>query len=416
MYRVLDCIRYEHDYRLVLIAVAICALTAWTAWYLYATSSSSRGFRRLAWILQTAVVTGSGIWATHFIAMLAFKSAIPTTYDAILTLSSLLIAISVTGIGFCIASDPASNIKVVAAGAVIGLGIATMHYSGMSAMSIAGRIQWDSVLVAASIVLGTVFAVGAMWGFKVTQSKLLAAGLLTVAICTLHFTAMGAATVQYDPTVIIDAPQIDNTLLATAIAAVTLLAVLSGLTAALINVQSTREAQERIAQLRHLADHDHLTGLPNRGFISRMIDSLIGDQQSSPGGFALLFVDLDRFKCVNDGHGHAAGDYILQQAAARLRLAASDNGVVARAGGDEFIIVLHAAPPHSSVSSIASTILSAFEQPFEMRLGGHAKLGVSIGMAVYPQDGANRESILRAADRALYRAKRTGGGAAMLAA
>ena len=416
MYRVLDCIRYEHDYRLVLIAVAICALTAWTALYLYETSFKSAGSRRAAWLLQTAIVTGSGIWATHFIAMLAFKSAIPTTYDAILTLSSLLIAISVTGIGFCIAGDQASNAKVIAAGAVIGLGIATMHYSGMSAMSIAGRLQWDSVLVAASVGLGTVFAIGAMWGFKVTQSKLLAAGLLTVAICTLHFTAMGAATVQYDPTIIIDSPQIDNTLLAMAIAAVTLLAVFSGLTAALINVQTAHETQECIAQLRHIADHDHLTGLPNRGFISRMIDGLIGDAQNSGCGFALLFVDLDRFKCINDGHGHVAGDYLLQQAAARLRSAASNNAVVARAGGDEFIVVVHTGAPHASVESIASTILSAFEQPFEMRWGGHAKLGVSIGAAFYPQDGSNRESVLRAADRALYRAKRTGGGAAILAA
>ena len=72
MYRVLDCIRDEHDYRLVLLAVAICAVTSWTAWYLYAMSATARGLSRLAWILQTAVAAGSGIWATHFIAMLAF--------------------------------------------------------------------------------------------------------------------------------------------------------------------------------------------------------------------------------------------------------------------------------------------------------------------------------------------------------
>lgn len=72
-------IRYQHDYRLVLLAVVICALTSWTAWYLDAMSSKSSGLSRWAWILQTAVATGSGIWATHFIAMLAFKSTLPTT-------------------------------------------------------------------------------------------------------------------------------------------------------------------------------------------------------------------------------------------------------------------------------------------------------------------------------------------------
>src|SRR6185312_14201898 len=98
MYRVIDCIRYEHDYRLVLLAVAICAVTSWTTWYLYKMSASSRGLSRWAWILQTAVAAGSGIWATHFIAMLAFKSAIPTTYDSLLTLTSLLLAILLTGV------------------------------------------------------------------------------------------------------------------------------------------------------------------------------------------------------------------------------------------------------------------------------------------------------------------------------
>jgi hypothetical protein len=110
---------------------------------------------------------------------------------------------------------------------------------------------------------------------------LLAAGLLTAAICTLHFTAMGAATVEFDPTVIVSSPQMDNNLLALAIAGITLLVILSGLTAALINHDTSRE-------LQHLADHDHLTGLPNRGFISRMIDSSISC--GSKSGFALFFV------------------------------------------------------------------------------------------------------------------------------
>ena len=124
MYRVLDCIRYEHDYRLVLVAIAICAVTTWTAWYLYAMSSRSHGLSRSAWILQTAVAAGSGIWATHFIAMLAFRSALPTTYDSLLTLASLLIAIFVTGAGFCIADSSLSKWTSIAAGSVIGTGIA----------------------------------------------------------------------------------------------------------------------------------------------------------------------------------------------------------------------------------------------------------------------------------------------------
>jgi diguanylate cyclase (GGDEF)-like protein len=405
MYRVLECIRYEHDYRLVLLAVAICALTSWMAWYLYALSSKSSGLSRWAWILQTAVATGSGIWATHFIAMLAFKSALPTTYEPLLTLTSLLIAICVSGAGFCIAEGNRPTWIYLLAGTVVGVGIATMHYAGMQAMSVSGHIRWNEVLVIASIAAGIILTAAAMWCFKVRNSKLLAASLFTAAVCTLHFTAMAAATVEYDPTIIVSSVQIDNSLLAMAIAGVTLLVLLSGLTAALIN-------QDTASVLRRLAEHDHLTGLPNRGFIRRMIDGSIA--AGSKPGFALFFVDLDRFKNINDQHGHIVGDQVLRQAAERLRNAVCKTAMVARAGGDEFIILQAGSEP-SSAKRLAEGILSAFAQPFETS-GAHAEmLGVSVGVAFYPRDGRDGESLLRAADAALYRVKRAGGGAIIAA-
>ena len=135
-------------------------------------------------------------------------------------------------------------------------------------MSVSGHIRWNEVLVIASIAAGIILSAAAMWCFEVRNSKLLAASLFTAAVCTLHFTAMAAATVEYDPTIIASSMQIDNRLLAMAIAGVTLLVLLSGLTAALIN-------QDTASVLTRLAEHDHLTGLPNRGFISRMIDGSI---------------------------------------------------------------------------------------------------------------------------------------------
>jgi diguanylate cyclase (GGDEF)-like protein len=405
MYRVLDCLRYEHDYRLVLLAGAICALTSWAAWYLYAMSSKSTGLSRWAWILQTAMAAGSGIWATHFIAMLAFRSAIPTTYDPLLTLTSLLIAIAVSGLGFCIAEGCKAPWIPVFAGAVVGAGIATMHYAGMQAMSISAQIHWDAGLVVASVATGMILTAAAMWVFKVKDSKLLAAGLFTVAVCSLHFTAMGAARLEFDPTLIASAAQIDNRLLATAIAGITLLVLTAGLAAALINHDTT-------IGLRRLADRDHLTGLPNRGFINRMIDGSIASGGKS--GFALCFVDLDRFKYINDQHGHIAGDNVLKQAAERLRNAVSKTAMVARVGGDEFIILQAGSDP-SSVRTLADGILSAFASPFEVAGAENETLGVSVGVALYPRDGDDGESLLQAADAALYRVKRAGGGVAITA-
>jgi diguanylate cyclase (GGDEF)-like protein len=199
--------------------------------------------------------------------------------------------------------------------------------------------------------------------------------------------------------------QIDTNLLAMAIAGVTLLVLLSGLTAVLINHDTGRE-------LRRLADHDHLTGLPNRGYISRMIDGSITSGRKSL--FALFFVDLDRFKGINDQYGHIVGDQVLRQAAERLRSAVCKTALVARAGGDEFI-VLQAGSESTSAMILAEAILAAFAPPFEIAGASGGTIGVSVGVAFYPRDGHDGESLLRAADAALYRVKRIGGGAAMAA-
>jgi diguanylate cyclase (GGDEF)-like protein len=143
-----------------------------------------------------------------------------------------------------------------------------------------------------------------------------------------------------------------------------------------------------------------------------MIDGSIASGCKS--GFALFFVDLDRFKGINDQHGHLAGDHVLREAAERLRNAISKTAIVARVGGDEFIILQVGSDP-SSATRLAGKILSAFVPPFEIAATQSETLGVSVGIALYPRDGDNAESVLRAADAALYRVKRAGGGVAIAA-
>jgi diguanylate cyclase len=416
MYRVLGCLTNEHDYRLVLVAIAICVVTTWTAWRLYAISLKTPDLSRLGWLLQTGVAAGSGIWATHFIAMLAFKSSLTTSYDPALTLLSLVIAILVTSVGFFVAEMVGRTWGVVAGGTIIGLGIAAMHYSGMGAMAVLGTIEWDPVLVTFSVALGVIFATLALWSFMRTRSAWLAALLLTLGICTLHFTAMGAAMLQFDPTVAVSPVQIDNTLMATAIAAVTILVLLSGLTASLVDYQTRKENQAKLLKLRHVADHDHLTGLPNRGFIERVLETAIRRPESRSTGFALLFIDLDHFKEINDTLGHPAGDQVLRLAAHRLREAVSDRAIVGRAGGDEFIVLQTEVTLLPSVGGLASAIAAAFKPPFEMVDGSLAYLGVSIGVSIFPKDGEDSDSMIKSADLAMYRAKRLSRGAALAGA
>jgi NO-binding membrane sensor protein with MHYT domain/two-component sensor histidine kinase len=203
--RVLDCLAQEHDYRLVVLALGVCALGSYAAITLLNHMRIAQGRSRWGWLTATAVASGFSIWATHFIAMLAFSPDGPTGYDLVLTLLSLVAAIAVTGFAYFTAIGGGLPMKALA-GALVGGGIATMHYMGMAAFRIAGFILWDETLVAASIALGCGLGAAALVigaGNTTWLRRLQGALLLTLAIFSHHFTAMGAASIVRDPTIIV---------------------------------------------------------------------------------------------------------------------------------------------------------------------------------------------------------------------
>lgn len=171
-----------------------------------------------------------------------------------------------------------------------------------------------------------------------------------------------------------------------------------------------RDMRDRLAaqqRIRHLAEHDALTGLPNRAaFIERLQERLAG---AAAGGrsLALLFIDLDHFKRVNDSLGHLAGDTLLRTVAQRITAALRPEDLVARFGGDEFLVMLGGNLPRDRVAEVAHRLLAGVEA--EVHVGG-ASISVtpSIGIAVFPADGADADTLVQHADTAMYAAKATG--------
>ncbi len=158
MLTVYNCITVEHDLRLVVLAGFICMFATFSATHLLLRSTEEGEQRRSIWILGAGTVAGCGIWATHFIAMLAFQPETPVSYDPGITFLSFVIAIVFASIGFAVSTRfrPAGI-----GGAIIGLAIGAMHYVGMSAISVPGYITWDRDFIAASIVIGALFAAAA---------------------------------------------------------------------------------------------------------------------------------------------------------------------------------------------------------------------------------------------------------------
>src|SRR5882724_11877033 len=150
MLTVYNCIVNDHDFRLVGLAAVICALASFTAMTLLHHVRKSSGHMRYAWLAVAATATGFGIWATHFIAMLAFSPGIPSGYNVALTILSLVAAILLTGMGLAVSLISNWRLGPWIGGAIVAGGIAAMHYTGMAAFEIAGIVLWDQTLVAAS--------------------------------------------------------------------------------------------------------------------------------------------------------------------------------------------------------------------------------------------------------------------------
>lgn len=161
-------------------------------------------------------------------------------------------------------------------------------------------------------------------------------------------------------------------------------------------------------QATHLARHDVLTGLPNRLLMLEHLSQAIQRCVRYKKGMALLFLDLNGFKPVNDRYGHEAGDEVLKQVARRLSGAVRASDVVARLGGDEFVVLAEDIAGREGVCDIVRKITAEIARPIPLGERGEATISTSIGVAVYPQDGENLETLLSNADTAMYEAKRSG--------
>ncbi|WP_095060207.1 MULTISPECIES: sensor domain-containing diguanylate cyclase [unclassified Pseudomonas] len=170
-------------------------------------------------------------------------------------------------------------------------------------------------------------------------------------------------------------------------------------------VATAIERKQLHARLQHMAQYDQLTQLPNRELLRDRLKASMEVAREANGRMALLYVDLDRFKQVNDTHGHAVGDMLLQAVANRLRGCVRDTDTVARIGGDEFVVLLHSIQASEDTDIVVGKIRQVLDQP--LRLDGHSlNIQPSIGVAQYPEHGTEDKQLLRHADEAMYTAKR----------
>jgi len=528
MFRVYTCLTVDHDLRLVVLAVAVCVLASAVAISLFHRARATTGRAQFVWLALDAAAAGCGIWATHFIAMLAYVPALGAGYNLVLTVLSLLIAVLITGAGLGTALLDLGRLSAVVGGAVVGGGIAAMHYTGMMALELPGRITWAPNLVVASVAFGIAFGGLAIY-FAAKRDDWVITSIATIlfalAIIFTHFTGMSAVLVMPDPTRINDAASLSPTSLSLVIAAVATIILGISLVAALSDRQSKdqlrkqkvlldtalenmsqglcmfdangrimlfneryakmmglsaewlkgrslldlfkirkepvefsgdpegffahvmaearagkstpriRETsdgrvlrvvdqpmpgggwvatfeditdwQKAQARISYMAHHDALTGLANRTQLVEKLERALALLPLRGGCLAVHFIDLDRFKNVNDTLGHDGGDFLLKTVAERLRSVTRPDDMVARLGGDEFVVVQTGVKDKDQAEDFARRLASAATAPIMLKEQSIVAT-LSVGIALAPTDGTNSERLLKSADLALYKAKAEG--------
>ncbi len=301
MLKVLTCLTVDHDPRLVAVAVAICALGSLLAMRLFMRAQASEGRDRLEWLLIAGTAAGTATWATHFLAMLAFAPGLPTGYDPLLTTTSLLVAIMALTLAFSVAGWSSHLSYPKLGGALVGLAISAMHYTGMAGFRTAGTVEWDPRLVAASVIASVVFG---MLAIHLTRSpethrgRFGAAAALALAICTLHFIAMGAVTILPDPMVGVPAGAVANNVLAFFIAAPAGLVVAVGVAAYFADKNTHDDAQMRLSQLANAAIEGLIIVKDNRIIdVNTSFEELTGYRRDKIKGQELF----DQILSINGG-------------------------------------------------------------------------------------------------------------------
>ena len=398
---------------------------------------TDRGIAHLWWG-GGALVAGTGLWAMHFLGMYARVLPIPIGYAVPMTFVSWLCAVGAAGIALSVAMRRSlPRIVLIVGSGILGIVFCVMHHTAMAAIELAPGVMWDGALAATAallafalstallvaverlsrthgalaVVLQMATAIGLAAGFVVTNwLSIAAANVLADAMCFSALALDGGHVA--DLTMITVPLLLVCTLLSSVVYGLvdkrrTLLA------GSLEHVNARLNSAND--ELRQRAMLDPLTGLPNRLlFEDRLAQALLRSERAKKSvrglreKLAVLFIDIDGFKPVNDSFGHAAGDDVIRQVAERLRTEARNEDTVSRVGSDQFLVLMEGANSSNDCVALATRIIDAVKVPFRVA-DRKIQISVSIGVVVYPDHGEPTK-LLAQADAAMQAAKRAGRG------
>ena len=403
------------DPPLLVLALLVCAAGSFTVFTSLDRASVATGRSRSLWLAAVCVCFGANLEATYFVALLAYVPVLPFSYEIKAILGSFLAAAAGCAIPFSLllAPWPGKRVSALLTGAGLGLTIACTHWICLHDLRGVGRagapVAFDLPGFGLAV-MGSWLAADVLRARR-WYTPVIAGLCLAVAIFGEFFFALRLLH-PWLPRVVgaLDQQLLDSLVNTESVAlvvagisgAILMVAFYAALTDRRISALKVREANKRHDQMCH----DPTTGLPNRlGLHERMREMAL---DARTGSLAVVVVDLDRFKLVNEFFGRQAGDDVLREAGERLQALVSPEDIVGRVGGDKFVILYHMAVPED-VTGFAEEVVRALDQPFLVE-DQSLPVGASIGVATALPAGESVETLLQDADLALHYARAAGGG------
>ncbi|WP_288499672.1 bifunctional diguanylate cyclase/phosphodiesterase [uncultured Erwinia sp.] len=410
----------SYDQLLVIVSFIVAFLASYTALDMAGRVATSTGKVALVWLFGGGFAMGVGIWSMHFIGMLAMSLPMVMSYSASLTVLSMVIAVAASIFALWIVCYGELPWYRLCGGAIVmGSGVVAMHYTGMAALMVNPGIVWDWRWIWLSVAIALGASGAALWlAFHLRRGTgrlaLMRSGaalIMGIAIAGMHYTGMAAA--SFPASSHATHLGVNSSWLAILVVVVTLAILgitllVSMLDAGLqartsVLASSLAEANRELAQL---ALHDNLTRLPNRILLEDRLDQAINKASRENSKFALMFMDLDGFKAVNDAFGHHIGDSLLIAVTERMKEIVQGHHTLARLGGDEFVLLIEIEDPNDA-ATVADALVKAVERPFDISRY-ELVVSLSIGIAVFPGDGIDERELMFNADAAMYHTKNNG--------
>ncbi|HCJ29369.1 MAG TPA: hypothetical protein DHV63_08760 [Pseudomonas sp.] len=406
---------------LVFFSFVVAVLASYTALDMAGRVAAAKGRAARLWLAGGAFSMGLGIWSMHFIGMLAFSLPIPLGYDPLITAGSLIISIGASALALwlvCQRDLPWS--RLFQGALLIGAGIAVMHYSGMAALRMQPGILYHTGWLIVSVVIAVLASGAALWlAFRLRSNvnnlrvwRGMASLIMGLAIAGMHYTGMAAASFP-EGSFCGASNGVDTNWLALLVIVLTLAVLAITLIVSILDarLQSRTSVlasslEKANSELMQLALHDNLTRLPDRLLLEDRLSQALKLAQREQSCFAVMFMDLDGFKAVNDAYGHHIGDQLLISVTERLRTCVRAQDTLARLGGDEFVLLASITGPDDA-ATLAGKLVQRIGEPFVLSRYT-LSVSLSIGIAVYPGDGDLERDLLLHADAAMYHTKNAG--------